>query len=681
MNLRCLKAGIVALLPALALADGPEAPEFRLRLGTNAWVSASEMRATNVTEKGVETTVVWKGHPLCGADFTVTGTVRREAKGLFTYRFSWTGCRSAELIESVEYPIVTVPVVAQEMRFVYPAATGCTVVKDLGKYRRGDEILDEWSVRTRPFHFTAALDESGKGPSHYIDQRGAREWATEIHVRSAGQGKIALASTYTMPVSRETTTAYELPFSSAYRRLSKPSWYEAAATYRDYLKTEEWYKAARKRDLGKLPDIGLWFWNRGLIDDVIPPVEEVKRRAGIPVALDWYWWHHNPYDTDYPFYWPPREGEEAFKAAVDRLNRQGIFTQTYVNGQMWDMDGHDCDWETYGAPAIRMKRDGTFRWTAWCVFNHHRLTSLCSESPYFQGQIRKVVRNLAQCGLPSQYLDCMGNGAYGECWNTNHVHALGGGNHAVLGWRKFMEDIKADNPGLQLSTEEPSEGYLGICDSFICVVAAYERYAGEGRVKRNFLPVMSALYHGVGAFFGGCTMLDGTPPWDPRWPDEWRWKKELDWPRLFPDQFAAEFGRSIAWGIQPMVHNCKMENLNDPRLREDVDFMIRGAKFYHANRDLLFFAEMRDPGEMQVAAREVKFMNRSVYTKQGEYKVALNTLPAVMHSVWQGKDKVEAVLVNWTREAQPYRLVTPDGAAEGTAPARSCERVTLRRGL
>jgi len=672
MNMSCL----VGAALALAAADGPELPAFRLRLGTNAYACASEMRTTNVTERGGITTVVWKGHPRCGADFTVTGTVRREAKGLLTYGFSWKDCRSADLVEVVEYPVVTVPA-APTMRFVHPGGTGITVVKELVGLGAGEEILDAKGVCPRSFHFVAALDESGKGPSHYIDQRGAREWATEIHARTAGTGRITLLSLYVLPVSRETTVSYELPFRSGYRRLDRPSWFEAAATYREYLRTEPWYQAARKRDLGRLADIGLWVWNRGLIDDVIPPLEELKRRTGVPLALDWYWWHHNPYDTDYPFYWPPREGEERFKAAVARLNAQGIFAQTYVNGQMWDMDGHDCDWRVGGAPAVRMKRDGTFDRRAWCVFNRHRLTSLCSESPVFQREIRSVVRHLAQCGLPAQYLDCMGNGAYGECWNTNHVHALGGGNHAVLGWRKFIADIKRDNPGLRLATEHASEGYLGICDAFICVIAAYERYSGEGRVKRDFLPIAPALYHGLGAFFGGCTMLDGTPPWDPRWPADWRWKKELDWPRLFPDQFAAEFGRSVAWGIQPMVHNCKMANLNDPRLAEDVDFMIRGARFYHANRDLLFYAEMRDPGEMAVASAEVRFMNRTVYTKEGEYKVALNTLPTVLHSVWQGAGGVEAVLVNWTRRPQPYRLVTPDGQSAGTVPARTFLRVTL----
>ena len=77
----------------------------------------------------------------------------------------------------------------------------------------------------------------------------------------------------------------------------------------------------------------MWLWNRGRIDCVFPPAERLAADAKVPIALDWYWWHHNPYDTDYPDFWPPREGVEAFKAAVKRMNDQGIYTQVYINGR------------------------------------------------------------------------------------------------------------------------------------------------------------------------------------------------------------------------------------------------------------------------------------------------------------------------------------------------------------
>lgn len=49
------------------------------------------------------------------------------------------------------------------------------------------------------------------------------------------------------------------------------------------------------------------------------------------MAVDWYWWHSNPYDTDYPDFWPPREGVEPFHAAIAHLKGQGIYAQVYIN--------------------------------------------------------------------------------------------------------------------------------------------------------------------------------------------------------------------------------------------------------------------------------------------------------------------------------------------------------------
>lgn len=644
-------------------------PTFRMRLGESRWLDASEMASCEISVSDGVTTIVWRGHPEGGADFEVVGTVRDE-DGVAVHRLRWSGYAGVDLVERVEYPVAEAEVPGV-VRLLYPAATGAFHDQDLAGLAPGCELLDEWLVRPRSFHFVAVMDPAGRMPSHYLDQRGAREWATEMHIRHLGPGRVELASVFAMPVSRETSAAYELPIASGVCRLARPSWYDAAMTYRRYLETEPWFQAAKKRDLGRLAEIGVWVWNRGLAENVIPPCEKLRDLTGVPVALDWYWWHANPYDTDYPFFWPPREGEENFRKAVRRLNDGGIFAQTYVNGLMWDEDGPG--WKEGGLPAAKLRRDGTYRSTAWCVFNRHRLSVLCSESPVFQGEIRKVVRHLADCGLPSQYLDCIGNGGTGECWNPAHAHPSGGGCHQVDGWRRFMRDIKGDNPGLRLSTEEPSEPYMDLCDSFICVVSSFERFnAAGGMVRRQFLPVASVLYHGLAAFFGGFTLMDGLPPWDPRWPDDMRWKQEQEWPRMFPDQFAVEFARSVVWGLQPVAHNLKMENFDDPLLKDDIAFLVEGAKFHHAHLDFLFSGDMLDPGEMHVGVRDVKFFVRTPYTKEGEFKVSENQIPAVLHSLWRAPGgRVAAVLVNWTRETVHCDLAAPDLAFACDMPPRS----------
>ena len=73
------------------------------------------------------------------------------------------------------------------------------------------------------------------------------------------------------------------------------------------------------------------------------------------MALDWYWWHRPSYDTGYPNFWPPREGEESFRRAVARLRKGGIYVMTYLNGLSWDQD--DPSWAEGGEASVIMNHD------------------------------------------------------------------------------------------------------------------------------------------------------------------------------------------------------------------------------------------------------------------------------------------------------------------------------------
>ena len=141
---------------------------------------------------------------------------------------------------------------------------------------------------------------------------------------------------------------------------------------------------------------------------------------------------------------------------------------------------------------------------------------------------------------------------------------------------------------------------------------------------------------------------------------------------MFPDQFPVEVARGVTGGLQPTTHNFRMENVTDPSCADGYRFMVDTARFYHAHRDWLFDGEMLDPGVMDCARAEVKFLNRGTYTKKGEYSVSTHELPTVFHSVWRSrKGEVGAVVVNWSGEIRKYRLVASDITGEGALPPRS----------
>ncbi len=522
------------------------------------------------------------------------------------------------------------------------------------------------------YHMLALLNESGD--SYAIIQQGARFYATQLTARIGKHSDEVVFETAYVPVAAD-EFAGKLPFESVVVPF-KGGWFSAAQVYKRIVENEPWVKYSRERDFGKLRDIGFWFWNRLTSDIVIPPVEQFMRDAGVPVALDWYWWHSNSYDTAYPNYWPPREGVEKFRRAVKRMNDLGIYCQTYVNGMTWDMD--DPSWEKGGTKCARRRKDGSFPATAWNRFTNHRLAEMCGEAPEFQSIMRDTVRKILACGFDGQYLDMIGNASYQPCYATNHVHSPGGGDHMVKNYRKYVLAVKADNPGVQFSTEECNEAYMDLFDGCVCLSPSYERFAGAGEVKIDKVPVFLAVYHGAVAVYGSFAMLDGIPAWDPLWPDSERWTDEKDWIALFPDQFQVELARCVVWGTQPFIHNFRIGNTRDPHCAPGYRFMIDTARFYYSHRDFLFNGEMRDPGTMECEELKVEFLNRGTYSKKGEYAVAYHVLPTVFHSIWRNaKGETAVVLVNWSRARQHYRLSAPDGKTEGDLAPRSWKLESL----
>ena len=596
-----------------------------------------------------------------GKGIVVRAEVKRLEDGSFVCGpFEFGGDRRNE-VAAVLWPSVTLPVRAGA-RALYSETFGAQgnlrLIDTAGK-SSGTPLF---KCRTSPgFRFAAVIGRDGD--SVYLDSR-ETDFSPVKFVFSAGarEGEIVMEAEH---------GAVGSPRGGVVRPF-RGGWFAAAKIYREWALRQSWTLAARGRDLGRLREISMWFWNRGLSGDVIPPVERFQKDSGVPVALDWYWWHAIPYDSGYPNFWPPREGVETFRAAVKRLAGAGIYSQVYMNGMTWDMD--DPSWRGEG----EMDAVLPLKATAYNVYDKHRLANLCGESPRFQKRMAANVRELADSGLDGVYLDMISCASQeATCFNPRHSHKPGDGAAQARGWRSFLEGIKAAHPRLDLSSEDAGEAYLDLFDSLICCFPSYERIGFGTGPAVECVPVFNAIYHGLVATFGSYAMIDGIPPWDPKWPDERRWKKEREWERLFPDQFAVELARGTVWGMQPTVHNFRLSAVDDPRYAADYNFMIDTARFHHANRDLLFDGEMCDPGTMDCASRKVDFLIRGVYATEGSYRVATQpTLPAVLHSVWRAPDgRIAAVLVNWTSEQQAWKLQTPDIVGKGTLPPRTWRRV------
>ena len=591
-------------------------------------------------------------------------TVRwQEKEGLLQGHISYSGNHNGVSVEEMIFPRAVMEF-DEKTRILAPHSQG-RILKNLKGVRQ--ETGDEWhekAGRYCSFRFTAALFGS-KG--FYFDCRDSGWWNKGYRWSSEG-GKLVFSHIHYCPLDGRTQDA--LPYTCGVTEFDG-DWFEAAQIYRKWARRQRWYVNAAK-DNNPLKNIAMWLWNRGRINYVLPPAERLARESAVPVALDWYWWHHNPYDTDYPDFWPPREGEEAFRKAVERMNAQGIYTQVYVNGRTWDQDG-----PTYregGDREIEIRRDGTGYAVAFNTYNHHRLGYMCGEAPVFQRKIADLVKKLTGAGLPGVYLDMIGCTAGTNCYNPAHKHAPGGGTYSIGGFRDMMELIRRENPGKLFSTEDCAEDWLDLFESMIVLSSTSNERMGDGS---EYVPAFSAVYHGANALFGSYALPDAIPPWDELWPPEDRFPAadEKDWNALYPCQFFLELAREVVWGMQPMVCNLQMKHLEDPEFAEVRQFILDTARFYYDNREILYSADMAAPGVLECGTRAVEFMVRGIFTHMEHLRTIRKAgLPAVIHSVWHRPEGGRVlILANYTPQAQKWRFETASGVME----PRSYRRVDL----
>lgn len=631
-------------------------------------ISAADMCERQVERVSGGWNITWRSHPVIGEEFAVVAKLKSVQNG-WDWAMDISGNGTSLGLTKVQFPVLSVQR-ADDAAVLVPQGVGMIHRPDWNKLVAGALIASSpcWA-----FHFVALLNGETE-ESWYCDQRGeAWRYPASFEVcNGAAPGRAAIGFSLTP----EYTPNLKLPFQGAIRRF-RGNWYEAASIYREWVRKTPRVKELFKRDRARLREIAIWFWNRGPEEDAVLPVERWISETGITPALDWYWWHKIPYDVGYPFFWPPREGEERFSSAVKRLEGKGALVQPYINGVAWDVD--DSSWQGVAGEVCTFI-DGGFPATKYNNFTDNRLTVMCSSSKSFRAEISALASKLRKAGISALYLDQIGGCTDHACYNCKHPHIPGGGTAMKDGYRSMLAQVRRENPGLFLATEDPSEAYLDSVDAFISLWPVQERFNLPPEPAAKAVPVFQMLFHELVTVFGSYAVPDGIPPWDPKWPEDGKWQKERNWNAIYPDQFALEFARGVAFGQQPTVHQLRNRHFTDPDSAGNFRFIVETARFYRDNREYLFDGTMLNPGKLECAAPETKLFIRGIYTKPSEAREIVTRSPAILHGIWKSPEgKIAAILCNWTREEQAYSLATPDIIRKGVIPARSWIKIEFSR--
>ena len=577
------------------------------------------------------------------------------------------------------FPDLRVPY-GKDVQWVVPNDIGMIIDNPCATQVEAEGMTGQ--LRCRAHMQFAAWLENGVGL--YIDSRDTEGWIKKIQLR-VGQQTAQICIEHLLPQPED--GAPQFPDYSVSIAPFNGGWYEAARIYRPWAMQQKWASRGPDERRGTyFAELACWLWNRGRIDNVSPATKEIARRLGLPVALDWYWWHKKPYDTGYPDYFPPREGHDKFCAAVKDLQENNIVVQVYTNGMSWDQA--EPDWETEGKNSTVVMRTGEHFGIVFNTWMNRRLMQMCGAAQGWHERAQRNADSAAELGLDGLYMDMIAiAGGVWPCYSTEHGHVPGGGPYAIQGFRDLFAKIKKEHPNLLLTSEGVREMFQDLLEAGITLSPSCERLGGAAGCKgQNRIPLFLAVYHGHAVLFGNYAHIDGITPYDELWPPEKRTDPadEKDWHAICPDQFALELARTVAFGCQPLVTNLKMEHLTAPKFAADVEFFLDISRFYHAHREWLLWGEMLAPGEVHCDTVEVTCIQRQIFTPPESIEPFVVQRPAVFHSAWRAPDgQAGLVLINYTRQEQSVTVERADGLTpvEGgmklTLPARSMRFVAL----
>ncbi len=351
-----------------------------------------------------------------------------------------------------------------------------------------------------PSHACAVQLEAyvaGKGGPHlYVSDADGGARTKELFSRPGADGTVEL-STLLYPDDMGRARSFEWP----YETLIGPcpgDWYDAAKRYRAWALEQKWCSRGPLAATEEVPEwlktTPIWrvYGSGPTIDQASLASEIALREAvGTPACLHWYTWHQIPFDTDYPEYFPVKEG---FAEGVAQLQEGGYGVMPYINGRLWDVDS--ASWKAEGAEQYATK-DETGKVYIENYGSGRDLAPMCPTQDFWGDKITGIVERLTtEYKVNGVYIDQVGAAAPTICLDPSHGHPLGGGDWWVAGYRRWLlalrRELKQRAPEKFLTTESNAEPYIDCFDAYLMC----------NSTRSNLVPLFSTIYNDYILTFG-----------------------------------------------------------------------------------------------------------------------------------------------------------------------------------
>ncbi len=346
----------------------------------------------------------------------------------------------------------------------------------------------------------------------------------DFHAASDGYGMMRINCKFCAPNLYVPANGFCLPGKAVWQQING-DWYDAVEIYREFVEAEaDWVPEAGENGRESTPewmrDIPFWImdWmpNENPDHEPIPPyvrpeIESddpdswyktaiaLRKALDVPIGIHLYNWHGNPFDNDYPHYFPTKN---AFVPGLKAMQAAGIRVMPYVNALIWDnkdKGGEDYQFTAIAKPGTVKDEDGQ---PPRLTYDSKEpdgspavLSPMCPSSPIWRRKLQEIVSRLfTEYGVDAIYLDQIAAHTPRQCTDVSHGHPIGGGNWWKEAYRELLRQLRQVMPeGKGFTSEGNAEVYASELDGFL----------GWAWVTvENYVPAFMRVYGGKAFCFG-----------------------------------------------------------------------------------------------------------------------------------------------------------------------------------
>lgn len=438
-------------------------------------------------------------------------------------------------------------------------------------------------------------------------------------------------------------------------------WYKAAEMYKQWAETTPFVS---KGKIGEGKDTPEWFLNTQIIqllnipepettvytlDEIVEITDQYTENTGIDTTVLIIGWEKNGAWIG-PDYYPPIEGEQAFKKGMNDLKNDGNHGFIYNSGTVWRITRNDMGYADYeyfnttGKPWAAYTKEGIPHYDPFYATLGWHCARMDPMTEFWHDMVVDNALEAAKLGVDVLQIDEFPIGAIYPCYNTEHGHPIGYSAEISDAYCSILDDIRTQcrdiNPDFIISIEEPCEYYIPYIDTYVSRDNSPESLLYQAIVETygesaEFIPFFSYVYHEYITSFGEGMGIDE------------------DYATYFYNQMARSIARMFTSGEIIKAGGSREESWNMD-LFELYQQTAQATTSYA--KEYLLYGKPVTPPEITVPTKKIEWYN--MFSDQLGTPIYE---PVIFHSAWRADDQTKAyIFTNWDTTTHEFTVSIED---------------------